>query len=296
MSVIKNNYSASYEIEETTELLPFLFETNPDKSRNAVKNMLKIGQVLVDSERITQHDHPLYPGQSVDILTNKAVKQYSSLEGITILHEDDDLIVINKEAGILSMAGRRSEELDAYRQLTEYVKYDHRRNRVYIVHRLDRDTSGVMIYAKNEEAKNKLQDNWQEVVTKRLYTALVVGNVRDEEGTISSWLNETQTLHVYSSPHDDGGKHAVTHYWKIAGNENYSLVEVELETGRKNQIRVHMQDIGHPVVGDKKYGGKENPLKRLALHATTLEFIHPSTDKLVSYTVRAPISFSNLIQ
>jgi len=289
---IKNLYSASYIIEEATELLPFLYETNQDKSRTKVKKMLKHGQVLVDSQRITQHDHPLAPGQHVDILTNNALNKFASLNGVSILHEDEALIIINKDAGVLSMGSKDVNTLDAYRQLTDYVKHDHPQNRIYIVHRLDRDTSGVMIYAKTEAAKNQLQNNWHDVVQTRMYTALVEGNVTDEQGTISSWLNETKTLHVYSDPYDNGGKHAVTHYKKIAGSENYSLLEVELETGRKNQIRVHMEDIGHPVVGDKKYGGKTNPINRLALHATSLEFVHPITDELFSYTVRPPVSFN----
>lgn len=296
MNIIKNNYSASYVIEESTELLPFLFETNNEKSRNAVKTMLKRGQVLVDSRRITQHDQPLFPGQRVDILTNTAVKKFTSLVGISILYEDEAIIVINKDAGILSIASRKSNELDAYRQLTEYVKYDHRKNRVYILHKTGREISGVMIYAKTEAAKNKLQDNWQDMIKKQMYTALVEGYVENEQETISSWLNETQNLQVYSSQDDDVGKHAVTHYTKIDGNENYSLLEVEAETERRNQIRVHMQDLGHPVVGDKKYGSKRNPIERLALHATTLEFMHPSTEELMTYTVNAPISFSSQLR
>lgn len=236
------------------------------------------------------------PGQIVNILSNEASIRLSKLEGITILHEDKDLIVINKAAGLLSMAASRSKEWDAYRQLTDYVKKENRKNRIFIVHRLDRDTSGVMVYAKTETAKKKLQKNWQNLVTKRMYTALVEGNVTKTEGTISSWLKENQAMKVYSTSNKTEGKHAVTHYKKIGGNTSYSLLEVELDTGRKNQIRVHMQDIGHPIVGDKKYSSTKNPIRRLGLHATTLAFYHPTTEQIVEYTVKPPEDFTKLIQ
>ncbi|MEY8291822.1 RluA family pseudouridine synthase [Carnobacteriaceae bacterium 52-44] len=295
MSRIKNNSITSYTVEEEIHLLPFLLKTLDNKSRNAVKSILTRGQVSVDGHIITQHNHPLSSGQTIGILSNQASIRLSELNGVNILYEDDVIIVINKEAGILSMAASRSKDWDAYRQLTDYVKKEKRDNRIYIVHRLDRDTSGVMVYAKTEAAKEKLQKNWHDVVKERTYTALVEGNVEKQEGTISSWLKENQAMKVYSTSDKKEGKHAVTHYKKIDGNQSYTLLEVELETGRKNQIRVHMQDIGHPIVGDKKYGSKSNPIRRLGLHATTLAFYHPTTDKLVRYTVKAPDTFTNLI-
>ncbi len=291
---INNNYSFTYIVEKPTELLVFLLESMDDKSRNAVKSILKRGQVAVDGRTTTQFDDPLRPGQKVNILTNEAAKRLGRLDGISILHEDDALLVIYKDAGVLSMASKNPRDRNAYQQLTEYVKFEHPRNRIFIVHRLDRDTSGVMIYAKTEAVKDKLQENWHDDVKKRLYTAVVEGDVVIEEDTISSWLNETTTHRVYSTTKDEGGKHAVTHYKKIRGNDEFSLLEVELETGRKNQIRVHMHDIGHPVVGDKKYGSRKNPIRRLGLHATTLELIHPTTGKLVTYTAPAPGVFRGL--
>lgn len=281
-------------MEKPTELLVFLLESMDDKSRNAVKSILKRGQVAVDGRTTTQFDDPLRPGQKVNILTNEAAKRLGRLDGISILHEDDALLVIYKDAGVLSMASKNPRDRNAYQQLTEYVKFEHPRNRIFIVHRLDRETSGVMIYAKTEAVKDKLQENWHEDVKKRLYTAVVEGDVVIEEDTISSWLNETTTHRVYSTTKDEGGKHAVTHYKKIRGNDEFSLLEVELETGRKNQIRVHMHDIGHPVIGDKKYGSRKNPIRRLGLHATTLELVHPTTGKLVTYTAPAPGVFRGL--
>ena len=294
VKLIKNNSISSYTVEEETTLLPYLLKTL-NKSRNSTKSVLTRGQVSVDGQVITQHNHPLVPGQIVGILSNEASIRLSELIGINIVYEDSSIIVINKDAGILSMAASRSQDFDAYRQLMDYVKKERRSNRVYIVHRLDRATSGVMVYAKSEEVKLKLQDNWHDVVKERTYTAVVEGNVKDEEGTVSSYLKETEGMRVYSTQDKKLGKHAVTHYKKLGGNDDYSLLQVELETGRKNQIRVHMQDIGHPVVGDRKYGAPNSPIRRLALHATTLSFIHPMTDKLVRYTVQPPESFLQLI-
>jgi 23S rRNA pseudouridine1911/1915/1917 synthase len=254
------------------------------------------GQVKIDGKIITQHNHPLKPGQVVEILSNKASIKKTALTGVKIIHEDKDIIVINKDPGVLSMAGKKPNELNAYRQLNDYVQADNPKNHIYIVHRLDRDTSGVMVFAKNFETQQKLQDNWHDVVKERTYTALVEGVIKKDEDTISSWLTENDAMRVYSSPYDNGGKYAVTHYKKIGGNDQYSLLEVELETGRKNQIRVHLQDIGHPIVRDKKYGARSNPIKRLGLHATTLAFIHPTTNELVHYTVKPPKSFQKLVQ
>ncbi len=296
MKKIKNNYSETYIVKEETELLVFLLKSLSNRSRNSVKSILKRGQVAIDGRTTTQFDDLLRPGQTVNILTNEAAKRLGRLDGISIIHEDDDLIVINKDAGVLSMASKSPKDRNAYRQLTDYVKFEHPGNRIFIVHRLDRDTSGVMIYAKSEAAKETLQQNWHKMVKKRLYTALVEGDLPVDSDTVSSWLNETSAHRVYSTDQDEGGKYAVTHFTKIEGNGNYSLLEVELETGRKNQIRVHMQDIGHPVVGDRKYGSRKNPIHRLGLHATSLEFIHPKTNKLMSYTVPVPFSFEKMVR
>lgn len=291
VNLIINKHTSSYTIEEPIELLPFLLQTFSNQGRNSVKAILTRGQVSVDGQTVTQHNHPLTPGQKVAVLSNKGAKKNAVLNGVSILHEDDAIIVIDKAAGILSMASKDPSEPNAYRQLTDYVKRENARNRIFIVHRLDRDTSGVMVFAKTEDVKVKMQENWHAIVKKRVYTALVEGRVKREEGTISSWLTESKTFHVFSSPFDNGGKHAVTHYRKISGNSHYTLLEAELETGRKNQIRVHMQDLEHPVAGDKKYGARSNPLKRLGLHATTLAFTHPTTNELVQFTVKVPKSF-----
>lgn len=281
----------NYTVEEETTLLPYLLSVITNKSRNAVKSILTRGQVTVDEEEITQHNHPLKPGQIVGILSNKESKKKSELIGLSILHEDRDIIVINKDAGLLSIAGDDPTELTAYHQLSDYVKKENPENKIFVVHRLDRDTSGVMLFAKSEEIKEALQKDWKNTVKERIYTALVEGDVKEEQGEYASYISESKGIKMYSNLEPNGGKHAVTHYRKVLGNENYSLLEVELETGRKHQIRVHLKEMGHPVAGDKMYDAETNPLKRLGLHATTLVLVHPGTNKLVRYTAEVPRSF-----
>lgn len=296
MRIIKNKNEQTHTITKDIQLLPFLLELFPNKSRNAVKSILTRSQVSVNGKTITQHNHPLTSGDEVQILNNQAAQKQSILNGITILHEDEDIIVIHKEAGVLSMAAKDPQERTAYRQLNDYVKEDNRKNRIFIVHRLDRDTSGVMLFAKSEEIKEALQENWHEIVKERVYTVVVEGALKKDEGTIESWLTESKSTKVYSSTYDNGGKHAITHYKKVGGNRQYTLLEANLETGRKNQIRVHMEALGHPVVGDRKYEATTNPLKRLGLHATTLAFTHPRTGTLVRYSAPVPKNFYHLVK
>ncbi|WJY27881.1 RluA family pseudouridine synthase [Sporosarcina trichiuri] len=280
----------TYTVRKEEALLPFLLATIK-KSRNAVKGTLSRGQVAVNGEVITRHDHMLQPGDSVEILTNEAAKQDSEMTGISIMYEDDAIIVIDKEAGILSMAAKDKKELTAFSELSAYVRKKDRSSRVFIVHRLDRETSGVMLFAKSETVKKQLQDNWDESVKERGYVALVEGKVRRESGEIISWLKETRTFKVYSNPTDNGGQKAVTRFIRLQSNAQYSLLELRLATGRKNQIRVHMEEIGHPVAGDKKYGASTNPLKRLGLHAAKLSIIHPVTGELHTFISDPPSSF-----
>lgn len=280
-----------YTVEEQIELLPYLLKVMSKSSRNSVKSILTRGQVMVDGQMTTKHNQSLAPGQKVEIQSNKAAINVSKLVGVSILHEDDDIIVINKEAGVLSVASEKEKDQTAYREITKYVKRSHPENRIFVVHRLDRDTSGVMMFAKNEETQQALQSTWNESVKERLYTALVEGKVRTESGTISSWLTENSAFRVYSNPTDNGGQHAITHYRRVQANKDCSLLEVLLETGRKNQIRVHMEELGHPVIGDKKYGATGNPLRRVGLHATALSFLHPRTGELVRFEAEVPQIF-----
>lgn len=287
----ETNNSVIYTVKESGELLPFLLESMKNSSRNSVKSILTRGQVTINGEMIKQHNHMLEINDQVEILSNQVAQSISKIEGLTILHEDEDIIVINKNAGILSVASEREKEMTAYRQITDYVKRVNPKNRIFVVHRLDKATSGIMMFAKSEKVQQALQNTWSDTVKERMYTALVEGDVKKTEGTISSWLTENSSFKVYSSPVDNGGQHAITHYKKIQSNKNFSLLEVQLETGRKNQIRVHLEEIGHPVAGDKKYGSTGNPLRRLGLHATALSLLHPKTGKLVRYTAEVPQAF-----
>lgn len=280
----------TFTVQQPKELLPFLLEHLSNLSRNSVKSVLARGQIMVNEQKETAYNYPLQPGQTVSYHMEK-VAELPPLVGLTILHEDEDILVIHKEAGLLSIASAQEKEWTAYRQLTAYVRAKHPGNRIFVVHRLDRDTSGVMMFAKSEKIKQTLQNSWQEIVQERTYIALVEGEITKTEGTISSWLKESSTFKVYSSPYSNGGQHAVTHYKVLQGNRGFSLLEVHLETGRKNQIRVHMQDIGHPVTGDKKYGAKTNPLGRLGLHAKVLAFLHPTKGNLIRIESEIPQAF-----
>lgn len=290
----KDGKSIIVEVKESEELLSFLLKTMPKRSRNSVKSILARGQVTIDDHIETQFNYNLKSGQTVSILKNRAAIKQEALIGLEILHEDEDIIVINKEAGLLSIATDVEKKRTALHQLIEYVSRENRENRVFVVHRLDKDTSGVMMFAKSEQVKRDLQDNWRTNVKDRTYVALVEGKVKQPNGYITSWLRETKTQVMYSSHTPNDGLHAKTRYKFIQGNDEFSLLEVELETGRKNQIRVHMLDIGHPVVGDKKYGSKQHTvIGRLGLHAKVLSFKHPTTGKFMSFKADIPSSFLN---
>lgn len=279
-----------YTVNEPIELLPFLLLKLSDHGRNSVKSILARGQVSVNDQVVTAYNCRLEPGHTVTIRMGRAPEK-QPLIGLIILHEDDDVIVVRKEAGLLTVATEQEKELTAYRQLMVHVKSKDPGSRVFIVHRLDRDTSGVLLFAKSEKVQQQLQNTWHESVKERSYIALVEGWVKKSEGTISSWLKESSTMKMYSSSRPNDGLHAVTHYKTIQTNKAYTLLEVSLETGRKNQIRVHMEDIGHPIVGDKKYGSKSKIIGRLGLHARILAFVHPTTGKMMRFETEIPKPF-----
>ena len=214
---------------------------------------------------------------------------------IPVLYEDDDMIVIDKPAGMLSISTDKEREKTAYHIVNETMKSRLGAGRIFIVHRLDRETSGVMLLAKNERAKYALQDHWDELVMRRGYIAVVEGKVLTPEGNITSWLKQTKTLLVYSSREKGDGKLAVTNYRTLQIADQYSLLDISLETGRKNQIRVHMNDMGHPIAGDKKYGAGTDPFGRLGLHASELILKHPSTGKQISFESAMPHVFREVL-
>lgn len=287
------------QVLEPVELMIFLMERMPDQSRNNIKSLLIHRQVLVDGKAVTQYNHLLRRGQEV-IVNWSLVRDREVDKGLSkdlkIIYEDAELIVIDKPAGLLTIASEKEKEYTAYRQLMEYVRRTDSANRIFIVHRLDRDTSGVMLFAKNEEIKRLFQNGWKKLMVERAYIAVVEGRVSKKEDTIKSWLLETKTKLMYSGSNPGDGLEAITHYKVLQDTAKYSLLEMHLETGRKNQIRVHMKDIGHSIVGDKKYGANSNPIGRLALHAHILAFRHPITNELMRFETEVPKKFSRLFK
>ncbi len=282
-----------YIVKEPAGLLDFLLGKLTNKSRNNVKSLLTNKTVSVDGRTVTRHDHLLKKGQTVTIASPEHMlqKQYRQLK---VLYEDDELLAIDKPSGLLSIASDDEKEKTAFHLMTEYVRIADPRGRIFVVHRLDRDTSGVLIAAKNERLKLALQDNWNALVVTRGYTAIVEGVPKEKSGQVTSWLRETKTRLTYSSSTPGDGREAVTNYQVIKASDNYALLKINIETGRKNQIRVHMKDLGHPVAGDKKYGAKTNPLGRLCLHADLLEFRHPFTARHIVLKSTVPKSFMTL--
>ncbi|WP_300698983.1 RluA family pseudouridine synthase [Bacteroides sp.] len=282
-----------YMVKEPMELMEFLAAKMPDASRTKLKSLLSKRIVYVDSVITTQYNYLLKPGMKVQISREKGRKEFNH-KLVKIVYEDAYVIVIEKMQGLLSVNTDRQKERTAYTILNEYVQRSGKQNRVYIVHRLDRDTSGLMMFAKDEKTQNTLRDNWHDIVFDRRYVAVVSGEMEKNGGSVSSWLTD-RTLYVHSSPTDDGGKESITHYRTIKRANGFSLVELNLETGRKNQIRVHMQDLGHPIIGDGRYGLEEvNPIGRLALHAFKLCFYHPVTGEKMSFETPYPGDFKKL--
>jgi 23S rRNA pseudouridine1911/1915/1917 synthase len=275
--------------------MEFLLEQLKGKSRTTVKSLLAHRQVTVGIHTITQFDYPLEAGALVTINWG-VVPTQTRLRGIRILFEDPYLVVIEKEAGMLSIATAKEKLLTTYSILSAHVKKEDPTNRIFVLHRLDRDTSGVMMFAKSEKVQEAMQKDWQESVVRRTYIAVVEGVVEKEEGTIRSFLKENKMLIMYSTKVPGEGDEAITHYKVLKRSEEFTLLEVDLETGRKNQIRVHMKDLGHPVAGDKKYGSKLNPLRRTCLHANILGFNHPVTGELLSFETPPPHRFLTLFQ
>ena len=276
-----------WRVEEPGELLPFLLGAGTGLSRNGVKSLLTGGGVLVDGVRARRHDTPLHPGQIVSL----APRVRGAELPFPVIYEDEWLIAVDKPAGLLSVAADAQRERTAYRAVNDYV-HAVSGGRIFVVHRLDRDTSGVLLFAKSEAVKRALQDNWDARVRRRGYTAAVEGVPAPEEGTVRSFLKETSAHRVYSAP--SGGKPAVTHYRTMSKGRGYAVLDVAIDTGRKNQIRVHMADLGCPVAGDKKYGAGTNPLGRLCLHAGELRLTHPVSGEELSLISSAPASFFRL--
>ena len=279
----------TFNVVEKSDLLSFLMDKMHGISRNRVKALLTNRVVLVDNKITTHPLTELRPGQIVQLDRSKHKMAFRSND-IGIVYEDPYLLIIDKRAGLLSMSNNTRQET-VQTVLNRYLEKGGGRNTSHLVHRLDRDTSGLMVYAKDVQTQQSLIRGWQELVTDRRYIALVSGELEREEGVVRSWLTEDKRFVIHSSPVDNGGQYAVTHYRVLESNGKYSLVELMLETGRKNQIRVHMADLGHPVVGDRKYGSEDDSIRRLGLHAYMLCFRHPVTGKFLRFETPVPESF-----
>lgn len=279
--------------DQPISLLEFLRSNLPQLSRTAVKALLKYDQIRLKGTVTNQFDIPVAPGQTISINFSRPWQTLSNPR-LRIVYEDDDIIVVNKGYGLLSVGTDNKKEGTAYSILRDYLKRLNPANKLFIVHRLDQHTSGLMLFAKNIKAKEAMQHNWNNMVLDRRYAAIVEGCPEPAEGVRRSRLLEN-AQHLMYSTDDPKGLEAVTRYKVLKSRNGYSLVDVSLDTGRKNQIRVHMHDMGTPIAGDRRYGAKTSPIHRLALHARTLRFVHPMTHKDMNFSIPLPASFNSLV-
>lgn len=282
-------------VTEEKPLLEFLLANVKNESRTKIKATLRGRGIKVDGKFVTQFDFPLQPGMKVAVSKRKREDLQLKSRYVRLVYEDKFLVVVEKNVGILSMAAGHSS-LNVKAVLDDYFHKSRQRCTAHVVHRLDRDTSGLMVYAKDMETEQILEHNWHDIVYDRRYVAVVSGEMEDEGGTIANWLKDNKAYITYSSPVDNGGKYAVTHFHTLARTTEHSLVEYRLETGRKNQIRVHSADMGHPVCGDMKYGNGDDPLHRLCLHAYMLCFYHPVTGERMEFETPTPPAFRSLFK
>ena len=294
MNHFQTHSGTVYPVTAPTTLLPFLLEQVKGKSRNNVKSLLSRRLVAVDGVPVSQFDTPLMPGQRVAILPASAPK--ADALPFPLLYEDEHLIVVNKPAKLLSVANDKEKTRTAYHMVTDYVKSRKVGDRIFVLHRLDRDTSGVLMFARDAETKELFQSRWNEIVTRRGYLAVVEGVPRPDRNTIRSYLVETDTHLSFSGKPGPNAREAVTSYQVVKAGNGYALLDISIETGRKNQIRVHMKEPGHPVAGDRQYGARTNPIGRLCLHANELSFIHPATGEPVTFKAKMPRDFNRVFR
>ena len=278
-------------VKENAPLLEYLIN-NVSESHSKLKATLQGRGIAVNGRMVTQFDYQLKAGDKIIISRHKKQNQFKS-RYVKIVYEDRWLVVVEKNIGILSMAAGHSS-LNVKSVLDDYFLKSRQKCRAHVVHRLDRDTSGLMVYAKDIETEQILEHNWHQIVYDRRYVAVVSGEMEQDNGTIANWLKDNKAYITYSSPTDNGGKYAVTHFQVLNRTTEHSLVEYKLETGRKNQIRVHSADMGHPVCGDVKYGNGDDPLHRLCLHAYMLCFTHPVTGEPMEFSTPIPTAFRSL--
>ena len=283
----------TFKVVNEALLIEFIMEKMHGISRNRAKALISNRVVIVNNAITTHPLTELKPGDVVQLDRSKHKMSFHSKE-LDIVFEDPYIIVIDKQPGLLSMSNN-TRQITAQTVLNRYLEKGGGRNTSHLVHRLDRDTSGLMLYAKDVQTQQSFINGWQELVSDRRYIALVEGELENPQGVVRSWLTEDKRFVTHSSPVDNGGKYAVTHYNVLTSSNGYSLVECVLETGRKNQIRVHMADLGHPVVGYRKYGSGNDPVRRLCLHAFKLCFVHPVTGKRLNFETPVPACFERCL-
>lgn len=283
-----------YKVREKSELMKFLQEAMPDSSKSKIKELLS-HSVCVDGRRVSQYNYPLQPGMAVTI-EKAGYRERLKPRELDIVYEDEHLLVVNKHEGLLSYS-KKPTDVTVITVLNRYLFMSHQKCNAHIVHRLDRDTSGLMVVSKTKQVSQLFEKDWKGLVFDRAYVAVAWGKVEPAEGTIKSWLTDGEYC-VLSSPTDNGGKLAVTHYKVVRTSRRYSMLELRLDTGRRNQIRVHLREEKHPVVHDPMYGYKDDvsPINRLALHAFRLGFTHPVTGKRLTFETPYPSSFTKLME
>ncbi len=302
----KRTPGASFQVKQDEVLETFIAHVMQGKSKTSIKQLLQNGAIAVGSRdekgkwrqrQLKRLTDMLHAGETL-FVGKKPEPKFDMPDGLKIAWEDRWLLVVKKETGLLTVVNKSEPILSAQTYLDAYMQFKKEGSRVYVVHRIDRDTSGVLLFAKNEETQWKLRSNWNEVVHSRRYIAIVEGMPKQHEGTIDTWIEEnekTMTMFVCKPGH---GKHAITHYKVLKtttiDNQRYSMMEFELETGRKNQIRIHMNHIGTPIAGDGKYGAQTDPIGRLCLHAQQIEFEHPETGEVLNFTSDIPKEFTDM--
>lgn len=265
-------------------------------SKTSLKSLLAKGQISVNGNNTTQYNHELHIGDIVEVnFVKKSVGLSNSK--LSVIFEDDSFVAVNKSAGLLSVATDKNETETAFRMVMNHFKKQDLRSRIYILHRLDRETSGVLVFAKQKDVQIELQHNWHQLVSEKIYYAIVEGIVEKDEGTIHSWLTEEpKSKNVYSFNYDNGGLESFTDYKVLRRTNHNTFLEVHLRTGRKNQIRVHLQSIGHPIIGDKKYGGGISPIGRIGLHAAKIVIEHPFTHEIHTFEAPLPEKMKNFLK
>lgn len=279
-----------FTVKEDNTLMEFLMLSFPGKSRSGIKFILKEDLILIDGKQISQFNHPLKPGQIMTVLGEKIVPE-RPIVGLKIIHEDDLMIIVNKHSGLLTNSSAKERVKTAYAMINSHYQKEVATNRVFIVNKLDRDTSGILVFAKNEKVQKSLIEEWEKSIPDQTYIALVEGEVRKDKDTLTSYMKQSKALIVHSSQNETYGEKAVTNFEVLKRKKGSTLLKINVETRVKNQIRVHMQEMKHPIVGDKKYGAKTNSIGRLGLHLKTIQITHPVTKKKVTFDTEIPTKF-----